>query len=142
MAYIDWKEIYETGLEIIDHQHKNIIEYLNELHYAQTNVTDEYFVNESLQKLEDYTRYHFTTVENLYEKHGYSVDDNHFIKQDYFFEQIEILKENIEKNNLLSSLRTIAFLKHWTINHILAIEHELAFSFKAKVNSNTDCLTV
>lgn len=32
MAYINWKEAYEIGIEIIDNQHKNRIEYLNELH--------------------------------------------------------------------------------------------------------------
>ncbi len=124
MAYINWKETYEIGFKIIDEQHQKLIEYMNELYYAQTNGTGQYLVSELLEKLADYTHYHFATEKNLFEQYEYPTANEHIIEHNYFIEQIETLQREIAKNNLLLSLKTLDFLKDWTINHILGTDQE------------------
>lgn len=137
MAYINWKEAYEIGIEIIDHQHKNLIEYLNELHYAQTNGTGQYLVIEILQKLADYTHYHFQTEEKLFEQYIYLKADDHLTEHKYFVEQIEVFQRELKNNNLLLSLKTIDFLKDWTINHILGTDQEFGDFVCSQESSET-----
>jgi len=126
MAYITWKSTFEIGFSVIDEQHKKYIHLLNELHEAQSKGTSQYVIKEALANFLDYTHYHFSTEEKLFEQYDYPLAEVHLEEHSYFIDKVKQFQLNSQKNDLLLSLKTIDFLKDWTINHILGTDQQFS----------------
>ena len=126
MASIQWKEAYNVGITVIDEQHKKLIEIINELFEAQQVGTTQLIISSVLDKLVDYTKYHFDMEEDMQINCRYSKAASHKQEHEFFIEKINGLKVDLAKNNLLLSLKTLDFLKDWTISHILGSDKEFA----------------
>jgi hemerythrin len=73
---ISWSPEFETGIDIVDEQHKRIFEYLTEIDHAikaQSTAEVEYVIKALL----DYAISHNTFEESLMEKAGYPMLDAH-----------------------------------------------------------------
>lgn len=126
MAFITWKKTFEIGFELIDEQHKIFVNLLNELHEAQTQGTSQHVIKESLAKFVDYTHYHFNTEETLFRQYNYPQIEEHLEEHSYFIDKVRLFQLNSQKNDLLISLKTLDFLKEWTINHILGTDQQFS----------------
>lgn len=65
-----WVPEYNTGIDVIDDQHKRILDYINEIDGIDAN-TDRDRVKQILENIIDYTQSHFTFEESLQEEAGY-----------------------------------------------------------------------
>ena len=70
MAYLHWSSDLDTGIEVIDKQHRRIVDYLNELNSAN-EIGDSKATGHVLQELVDYTLTHFAFEEELQERAAY-----------------------------------------------------------------------
>ena len=70
MALLIWQDDLNTGIEVIDHQHRRIVEMINHLHVAQTSL-QRLVVSDVIDELIDYTLSHFAFEEELMEEAGY-----------------------------------------------------------------------
>lgn len=121
---ITWKDIYETGVPVVDDQHKKLIELINELYEAQKKGQGQLVIRDILDKLIDYTQIHFTSEEQLFENTAYPQIEDHKKEHAYFAGRINEFKSDQKSGNIILSLKTIDFLKDWTINHILGTDKE------------------
>jgi hemerythrin-like metal-binding protein len=126
MAYITWRTGYELGFRIIDEQHKKLVEIINELYDAQQHGTSRTIISDTLDKLIDYTTYHFDSEEELFKQYNYPYADLHIAEHAGFIREVVNLKSDLVDNNLLLSLKTLDFLKDWTINHILGTDKDFS----------------
>ncbi len=126
MNQILWKESYSIGINAIDEQHKKLIEIINELYKAQKIGTSQTIIKEVLHKLTDYTIYHFTMEEEMQVKCLFPKLKEHKEEHAGFVTTLNELKKDSDKKNLLLSLKTLDFLKDWTIIHILGSDREFA----------------
>ena len=62
-----WVPDYNTGIDVIDDQHKRILDYINEIDGIDAN-TDRDRVKQILENIIDYTQSHFTFEESLQEE--------------------------------------------------------------------------
>lgn len=124
MPYIEWKRTYEVGFKLIDDQHVKLVNIMNELYDAQKSGTGQIIVTKSLNELVDYTLYHFSTEEKLFVQYEYPKKEQHMSEHREFVEKINNLKAEAVKGNLLLSIKTMEYLKDWTINHILGTDKE------------------
>jgi hemerythrin-like metal-binding protein len=64
-----WNDKYETGIEIIDQQHQQLIGLLNQLinHLAQQASFNK--LNSIFDELKNYTLYHFQTEEAVWKQY-------------------------------------------------------------------------
>ena len=116
MAHLTWSSDLDTGISVIDNQHRRIVDYINQLNHAiESNERDE--IGEVLEELVDYTMSHFTFEEELMEKAGYPFTNAHkkvhklFVKRVADFQQRFQLGEDVGRQ-----LHTV--LKTWLLNHI------------------------
>ncbi len=124
MALIVWDDDLDTGIEVIDNQHKRIVDYINKLDAARKtgNKNDIGLV---LDELVDYTLSHFTFEESLMEEAGYPFINAHkkvhqlFTKRVGDYMQRFKMGEDIA-DDLLNSL------KAWLINHIRNDDNDYA----------------
>jgi len=112
--YITWKEEYNTGISIIDEQHRGIISTINSLyHFIQDGHGDD-ILDSTMLTLEQYIKIHFQTEEALLEKANYPEYDSHVELHKKWNERTRMLslKENTDPTVILK------FLKNWWMEHI------------------------
>ncbi len=131
MTYIQWKDTYNIGIEEVDQQHKKLVEILNELYEAHQHVHARFIIDDILIRLADYTVYHFESEEKWFDKINYSGAEIHKLEHREFVKTIDQFKLHAEGGNLLLTLKTLDYLKDWTITHILGTDKEFGEVFKS-----------
>jgi hemerythrin-like metal-binding protein len=124
VPYITWKDPYNIGIQIIDDQHKKLVDIINELYEAQKIGTSQTIINDVIKQLENYTKYHFDSEEGIQTANRYPEFDQHKAEHEEFIGKLLEFKKDANRNNLLLSLKTIDYLKDWTINHILGSDKD------------------
>ena len=76
MAHLVWQDDLNTGIQVIDNQHKRIVEMINLLHDAQQG-KEHAAIAEVIEELVDYTLSHFAFEETLMEDAGYQFSRAH-----------------------------------------------------------------
>ena len=69
---LEWNESKSMGIPIIDMQHQGIISVINSLHFFVRNSEADSFLHSTMRIINDYTRIHFATEEDLMLKANYS----------------------------------------------------------------------
>ncbi len=116
--FFEWKKEYETGIEKIDIQHKVILKILNELYRIIVEEQQVAILDEILDELVSYTKYHFSEEERLFEQINYNNEIKHKAEHRIFFEKIQKFIERKEKGEDIV-LDLVNFLANWLIDHIL-----------------------
>jgi hemerythrin len=125
MSVIVWSEKLSVGIDSIDEQHKVLIALINSLNTAMANGEANMMIGDILLKLTDYTRFHFTYEEDLFERHGYENSVQHKKQHQKLIEQISALKEDYESDITGSiGLEIMQFLKTWLTKHIINTDME------------------
>ena len=125
MSVIVWSEKLSVGIESIDEQHKVLIGLINSLNTAMANGEANMMIGNILLKLTDYTRFHFTYEEDLFELHGYPNSVQHKLQHQKLVKQISALKEDYESDITGSiGLEIMQFLKTWLTKHIMKTDME------------------
>lgn len=126
MSHIIWKESFNIGIHELDEQHKKLIEIINEMYDAQKFGTAQIIIKDIMNRLVDYTHYHFSMEEEMHKENRFPKINEHKLEHQEFIERLTVLKRDSDKNNLLLSLKTLDFLKDWTINHILGSDRDFS----------------
>jgi len=113
---MEWTSDLDTGIPVIDAQHKRIVKYINMLGHANTT-SDREEVEEVLSELTDYTLSHFTFEEGLMEESGYACIAAHKkVHQSFVHTIANYIKRFRTGEDVTTELLTT--LKSWLVNHI------------------------
>ena len=116
MAYLHWSNDLDTGIEVIDKQHRRIVDLINELNTANES-GDPQVINHVLSELVDYTLSHFSFEEELQEKANYPFYKAHKRVHDIFTKRVgEFQKRAAGGENVAPEM--LSMLKIWLVNHI------------------------
>lgn len=116
MAHWKWDPAFSVGIEVVDDQHKRIIDYINDLHFA--GVYRDFGQMESiLAALIDYTVSHFSFEEHLMQEAGYTHIAAHKEIHNAFINRINFFKERFENCENIGKELGME-LQIWLINHI------------------------
>lgn len=126
---IKWQEKFSVGYKVFDDQHKELIRIINSLEeiIKEKDILDDMLydkVNDIFSELLDYTVYHFTSEENLFEEKGYELTEEHKEVHKQF---VESVKEEVGKFELGKDERAVALgiynnLIDWLMQHILGTD--------------------
>ena len=130
MPLITWGPRLETGITIIDSQHKRLVEIINELNDAfQAGRSDE-IMGAIFDELVAYTETHFTVEEKLMANHGYAEIENHKREHKVFTDQIKMDRYNFEAGAWKFEKRLMDYLRGWLVNHIAASDRGYVSTLK------------
>ena len=124
-----WNKNFETGIPLIDDQHKVLVDILNRLAAHLAHLSNQIILNEIFDELVDYTDYHFKSEEEIWTKHF--KDDPWYLKHEEthesFIDQVLALKNN-QKTKPLDSIiyDIVSFLSKWLAYHILDTDRRMA----------------
>lgn len=128
MAHLEWSKDLDTGIQVIDNQHRRIVDYINQMYHAQEHHSTEE-IGTVLDELVDYTMSHFAFEESLMEEAGYPFVNAHkrvhqlFTKRVGSYVQRFKLGEDVSEE-LMHTLRT------WLLNHIRNDDRDYAGSVR------------
>jgi len=119
MAYLEWRDDLNTGISVIDGQHKRIVAYINQLYDAtQAAPKDEVLIKGTMIELIDYTISHFAFEESLLEDVGFDDLLEHKKSHNVFCDQIFNFRDRlVNGENIVDSLLKV--LHDWLFGHIL-----------------------
>ena len=131
MEIIQWSPTLETGIDVIDQQHKRIVDYINALRIAQGK-GDRGAVAKTIDDVIDYTRSHFGFEEALMEDAGYDQIHVHKLTHQLFFGRVVLLQERfISGENVTQDLYDM--LSNWLITHIQTEDQDYVGAVKEKM---------
>ena len=132
MSVIDifpWNDNFNTGVQVIDEQHKVLVNILNQLASHIAFKTDIPTLNVILDELVSYTVFHFQAEEDIW--HQYFPNDRleleHKKTHDSFVETVSITRKQIaseSKDTIIEGL--LSFLTRWLATHILENDRYMA----------------
>ncbi len=135
MSYWEWDPKLNTGVDVIDGQHRRIVEFINTLHDIIETHEDEK-AGEVLNDLVEYTLTHFAFEEELMIQSGYPLELGHKAEHEEFVRRINDYQERYNSGNDSDVAKELmAELKHWLASHIRFEDHEYVALVQKKFNS-------
>ncbi|MDH5572089.1 MAG: bacteriohemerythrin [Gammaproteobacteria bacterium] len=116
MSYMHWDSSLSIGIDIIDEQHKQIVDYINKLDTA-IKEHDNHAVKYVLDELVNYTRSHFYFEESLMEKGNYPHFAAHKQVHESFTNRINEYVEKFEHGAEVGR-KLLPILRIWLTSHI------------------------
>jgi hemerythrin-like metal-binding protein len=132
MPLIQWSEKYSVNDINIDNQHKEIIRIINLLYDTQVAGTREEYMENILNSLLDYTKYHFKYEEDLMTKRGYVEIDTHKKEHQNLLDSTLNFKRLLKNKNNIKFIDLMSFLERWLIYHITESDKEFSDFLKNK----------
>jgi hemerythrin len=109
-----WSARYEVGIEVIDGQHRHLLELINRLQHALQGGTDLEDLVASLRDLVRYTEHHFATEERLMDEVGASAE-RHRGEHQRLLEGLMRFTSRLDATSVSDSSH---FLQDWLFRHI------------------------
>lgn len=132
---LKWCNDFEIGIEMIDAEHKNIIDHFEKLYILMKEGKGKEYYNDLIKFLKDYVNTHFDHEEELQLKIGYINLEEHKKIHNEFRYKVEHIIERTHWHSITNKelLDLNLFIKDWLVNHIM-IEDKKFGSFYIEKN--------
>jgi hemerythrin-like metal-binding protein len=118
VLFIEWDdEELSVSIELIDCQHKKLIEIINKLSAEIESQQQPQLINDLFIELQEYTQYHFETEERYFSSLNVKQTKLHKLQYKHFIEQLEALNASENGTEQLSK-ELFSFLMDWFVSHI------------------------
>lgn len=128
-----WSSKYETGIELVDTQHRNLVALINRVGEAQQQSQPSFTIEPILEELAAYARDHFATEHRLMRDAGLHEDyvRNHVSSHASFVKQLDLMRACLEDapEQLVPDL--LRYLITWLAEHILVEDQAMAWQVRA-----------
>jgi len=121
MALFNWSAQYETGIFMVDTQHRKLVDSINTLHDAMKDGKGKEVAEKTLNFLVDYTIQHFKAEEGLMQQKKYPDFTNHKIVHDKFVAEVKEIRTKYQTGKVLP-MQVSSILSDWLKNHILGTD--------------------
>jgi hemerythrin len=113
---IVWTSDLNTEIDVIDNQHKRLVDYINQLEVA-IQQPSRALVKEVLDDLIDYTQSHFSFEESLLEEVAYPLAETHKAVHELFIKRVAKYQEKHNSGEQVAE-QLHAMLSAWLMHHI------------------------
>lgn len=131
---IVWDSRLDTGIDVIDSQHKRIVDYINDLEIAKMKA-DKRLVTDVIEQLIDYTQSHFGFEEAMLEEAGYKFLRPHKKVHELFIKRVtEFTMRAAKGEEIADELHSM--LSKWLLNHIANEDRDYAQAVQQMVGGS------
>jgi hemerythrin len=131
MAIANWSSRFETGIAIIDTQHKALFDAINKLSESFKNGTSGKQSKESLDFLVKYTVEHFQTEEKFMKEIAYPKLTSHMAEHLQLVRKAEAIQAKLNEGKTVTMEVTV-FISDWLKHHINENDMDYVEFWKAK----------
>ena len=126
MALLQWTSQLSLNIQEVDRQHMKLVDLVNELDLAMRSGRGKDVVGGVLDRLVDYTSYHFGAEERLMETHGYTGLLRHKQEHLAFVKKVVDFRAGYAQGKSGLSITVMTFLSDWLVNHIKGTDRQYA----------------
>jgi hemerythrin len=135
MAKLKWSADLNTGIEVIDKQHKVIVDYINQLDDARATGLKKEAVGKVIDDLADYTTSHFSFEESMQEEAKYPFLKAHQKVHELFVRRVAEYQNRFKKGEDISEeLHSLMF--NWLYGHIKSDDADYIASVKQNLSQH------
>lgn len=117
MSLIEWKQQYSLGVAEVDHEHRELIELINELYESLGHTHFEVDVADFLGELYARIAAHFALEENIMRDSGYDEYEDHKSDHERLLDRIRDLMDDYEGGVYVDVERFGKRLDDWFTEH-------------------------
>lgn len=117
MSDITWDESYSVGIDEVDNQHKEIFTIIDEFDTAIKDKKAVDVVSNILERLVDYTSYHFKLEEELMDACKFPSCASHIELHNKLIADLNAFKVRVDTGENVS-IELMHFLRKWLLYHI------------------------
>ena len=121
---ISWGPQLVLGMDNIDEQHKELVSLLNQLHKAMKLKKGSQTSVEVLNRLFDYTQYHFKTEEEMFSLYDYPEALVHTEIHDRLKAKVASFKKDFDDGKLSLTMDLMDMLTDWLQHHIMETDRK------------------
>ncbi len=127
MSKIEWDDSLSVGVDLIDEQHKMLIQKLSDLSSAFRKGGEQNKIIKTLEFMFDYTDFHFSTEENVMEENDYPGLEEQKQQHKEFKVTLNNIMEDYKEEGTTPEIATSInyFLLNWLIKHIMGTDSKL-----------------
>jgi len=119
-----WGPEFSVYIRGIDNQHRYLVVTLNNLYRHLLAGSPRRVLDDTLDALADYTKFHFRSEERLFDRYGYPRAEAHRRQHRLFVDKVADFMEKYKANEQRLTLEVLHFLADWVRNHILTSDHD------------------
>lgn len=124
MSLIEWSPRLSLGIDEIDHQHRKLIELINDLDRAMEQGQGKAVIGRTLDGLVAYTQFHFSAEEKLMDRCSYPGSERHKGEHVAFVRKLIDFKTGYAAGQLGLSIAVMSFLSTWLTEHIQGTDRQ------------------
>lgn len=125
MPLFKWTENLSVNNDLIDSDHKQLIDLINKLFGAISSGQGNAVLGEILSELISYTENHFHREEELMQQIGYADFERHKAAHDKLMAEVRELQARFAAGLVVSPMSVFNFLGDWLFKHIKACDVHL-----------------
>ena len=121
LAPMHWSNRLCTGFPVVDKHHKKLFALtasLNRLIYAPYTDERRTSIEQIALALRNYTIYHFSAEESIFQRNGYEFYAEHKLEHETFVQTVEQVFPQLINGDLKAQEEIYEFLSNWLIQHI------------------------
>ncbi len=115
---MEWREVYNVGIEPIDGQHKRLVHTITRLQTALACGDINQELANALRFLVDHAREHFAEEERLMREIGFDGQERHRELHRKFAAQVTLLLVSLRQGKRVDPGALLDFLTDWVDRHI------------------------
>lgn len=121
---LQWTESISVKIDLFDGHHKKLIDLINKLFHAMEKGEGNSMLVSIVEELLQYTEYHFSAEEKVFQKYDYPDREAHMAQHRTFVAKAkEIARGMIDGSTVLTN-DILDFLQDWVVNHIMKVDRK------------------
>ncbi len=140
---IEWKQDLDTGIRLIDRQHREFIGLVNKLLDSSLKADDSKLIIDSFSFLKYYISEHFSVEESAMLTYDYPHYGIHKSIHDTFREEINGMETTLKTRNSPHemSMKLNYLIVNWFMNHIKVEDNKLCRFLEARAEEKNELLS-
>jgi hemerythrin len=130
---IEWTNNLKIGIEVIDDQHREIVDYINKL--EMIDPLDALAVSIAMEEMVEFVISHFSFEETMLHDAGFMFAVPHKLEHDKFISNINLYRDRHNKGEVISN-ELYQTLCVWLVRHIQRNDKDYASSIKGNMVKN------
>ncbi len=126
MPLMDWSDGLSVGVQMVDTDHKRLVQLVNQLYDAVTAGHGKDALGKVLDGLIDYTKTHFAREEAEMARTHYPDGPAHVRQhRDFAKKVLDVQAQFKAGNQAVLSLQVMSFLRDWLLQHIQGTDRQM-----------------
>ena len=117
MSLINWKEDFSVGVAEVDHEHRELIEEINELHAVMQKGADHETVLKSLGEIYAQIAAHFALEEKMMRNTRYPSLAEHKQDHETLLDDLRDIMDEVEDDGTFDEAELARDLERWFSDH-------------------------